>query len=66
MTISSSPSGKLNFCRRKEMTMKNKQLPLAARYLPIEQSAKFEFVINLRAAKQIGLTMRQHFERLGR
>jgi|GEM_PF-2088176 len=48
------------------MTMKNKQLPLAARYLPIEQSAKFEFVINLRAAKQIGLTMRQHFERLGR
>ena len=37
--------------------MKNKQLALAARDLPMEQSAKFEFAINLKAAKQIGLTI---------
>ena len=29
--------------------------------LPVQQAAKFEFVINLKAAKQIGLTLSPEF-----
>jgi hypothetical protein len=29
--------------------------------LPVQQAAKFEFIINLRAAKQIGLTLSPEF-----